>query len=614
MGQAIQSRPLKAEQAKRANIRRTWPHIPTPILLAWLVLGFFAATSIFSLLGYQIYFLDRVHTGVSVNGVDVSTYTRPELEQLVNQQTQAMLGRQLTLESEVGTWTFTAAELGARVDEAETVNLAYSVGRRGDFWLDLVEQVRVWEHALPIASVIRFDSGPANNALANIATQLNRPAMDAQLFIDEQLNVVAIPAQMGRQLNIEASREAIRQALLTKHQAPVQLYLEQQTPRITEVAQTQQVLTTLLSQPLVFQFVEENRQWSLSPAQLAEVIFIGTVQGQEGAGQVVASFNQPALQRFFEGLAAEIAQEKSPARFQVDPATLALTPLTESQNGYQLDVETAVAMTLDLLHTPHNALPLPVWVDMPAASSADPSRLGVTGLMHSATSYFKGSSAARMENIKVSAEKFHGLVIAPGEIFSFNEHLGPVTAENGFVEGLIIAGDRTAVGIGGGVCQVSTTVFRAALFGGFEIVERWAHGYRVGWYETNSGPGLDATIYSPYVDFKFRNDTTSHIVVQTTTDLVAGTITFDFYGQPQNRVVEVSEPLTTKVIPHGEAVYEVDERLAPGEVEQVEWAKDGQDVTVTRRVYEDGQLLHSDTIFSRYRPWAARYKIGPQPE
>ena len=126
----------------------------------------------------------------------------------------------------------------------------------------------------------------------------------------------------------------------------------------------------------------------------------------------------------------------------------------------------------------------------PAISSANLDELGIKELVSEATSYFKGSSAGRVHNIDLSASKFQNVIIPPGEIFSFNEHLGDVSAEAGYDESLIIFGNRTTVGIGGGVCQVSTTVFRAAFFGGFEIVERWAHGYRVGWYETNSAPWL----------------------------------------------------------------------------------------------------------------------------
>jgi vancomycin resistance protein YoaR len=236
--------------------------------------------------------------------------------------------------------------------------------------------------------------------------------------------------------------------------------------------------------------------------------------------------------------------------------------------------------------------------------------MGFTDVIAEATTYFKGSSEARVRNIRVSAERFHGVVVPPGAVFSFNEFLGPVTAEAGFEDSLIIRGDRTAVGIGGGVCQVSTTAFRAAFFGGYEIVERWAHGYRVSWYETGSGPGLDATIYTPDVDFKFRNDTERYLLIQTYTDQEAGTLAFRFYGTPIGRLVTLEGPSEENVVPHGADVYQDDPTLPKGTTKQVDWAKDGVDVTVHRTVTERDAVIHQDTFFSRYNPWNAVYLVG----
>jgi vancomycin resistance protein YoaR len=236
--------------------------------------------------------------------------------------------------------------------------------------------------------------------------------------------------------------------------------------------------------------------------------------------------------------------------------------------------------------------------------------MGFTDIVAEATTYFKGSSEARIKNIRRATEKFHGIVVPPGDTFSFNEYLGEVTAEAGFEDSLIIAGDRTAVGIGGGVCQVSTTAFRAAFFGGFEIVERWAHGYRVTWYETGIGPGLDATIYTPNVDFRFRNDTDHYLLIQTKVDEEADTLTFTFYGTPTGRQVTMEGPFEENVVPHGPAIYQEDPTLPKGTTEQVDWAKDGTDVTVRRTVTQGDVVIHQDTFFSRYKPWSARYLVG----
>jgi vancomycin resistance protein YoaR len=213
-----------------------------------------------------------------------------------------------------------------------------------------------------------------------------------------------------------------------------------------------------------------------------------------------------------------------------------------------------------------------------------------------------------MHNIQVAASRFHGLVIPPGGTFSFNEYLGEVSAATGYEESIIIWGNRSAVGIGGGVCQVSTTAFRVAFWGGYPVTERWAHGYRVGWYEPPVG--MDATVYSSQIDFKFVNDTPHYLLIETETDLKAGTVTFRFYGTMTGRTVEMEGPFEANVVPHGPDVYQEDPTLPKGTTKQIDWAHDGVDITVYRIVKESDRILWKDTFFSRYKPWQAVYLVG----
>ncbi len=587
--------------------------IPDYVLAIVIAISSLLVVVIFSLLAYQIYFLDRTHWGVQINGQDASQMTRAEVRQLVTKEVNALLSRPVTLVSSEGSFTLTAAELGAGVDIEKTVDLAFSVGRQGAFWADLKAQKEAAKAPVNIVPVITFDTGPANNILQNLANSLNRPAQNAKLTLRPDLSLKVTPAQTGQTVDIPASRDAIRRAILLRQQAPVSLVLYTTPPKIQDSETARAQLSALLSQPLVFTFKEQS--WTLPPEALAEMLVLEETRDANGFGKIKVSFNQAALATYFHNLALKINQRPIDAWLHLDKTSWTLIPIVESQTGYTLNVQEAVDMTVELLQTPFlHQLELPVLIDPPAIDMNNLEQLGITHLIGSATSYFKGSSIGRMQNIQVAASKFHGLVIPPGATFSFNEYLGDVSVENGFVESLIIAGDRTAVGMGGGVCQVSTTAFRAAFFTGLEIVERWAHGYRVSWYETGSGPGLDATIYTPGVDLKFRNDTNSYILIQTETDLDAGTLTFNFYGSPLNRTVVVSDPEESNRIPHGPPVYQDDPTLKPGEVKQVDWAKDGVDVTVYRSVTENGQVIHQDTIFSRYRPWQAVYKVGPKKE
>jgi vancomycin resistance protein YoaR len=151
-------------------------------------------------------------------------------------------------------------------------------------------------------------------------------------------------------------------------------------------------------------------------------------------------------------------------------------------------------------------------------------------------------------------------------------------------------------------------MFRAAFFGGFPIVERWAHAYRVSWYEPPVG--LDATVFSPSVDFKFKNDTENYLLIQTKVDLKAGTLTFSLYGTKPNRTVEMEEPIMENVIPHGPPIYTDDPTLKKGVVKQTDSAHDGADVTIWRKIIVNGQVVKREKFFSRYEPWVARYLVG----
>lgn len=196
------------------------------------------------------------------------------------------------------------------------------------------------------------------------------------------------------------------------------------------------------------------------------------------------------------------------------------------------------------------------------------------------------------------------------------EVLGDISLDNGYAEALIIYGDRTIEGVGGGVCQVSTTLFRTAFFGGYPILERYPHAYRVGYYEqTASGgydpslAGLDATVFVPVVDFKFKNDTPYYILMETYYDNVS--LTWKFYSTSDGRTVEWHTSGLKNVTPPPEPVYNENPKLAKGEIKKVDYEVEGADVSIVRRVYRNGELYLEDNFVTHYVPWQAVYEYGP---
>ena len=317
--------------------------------------------------------------------------------------------------------------------------------------------------------------------------------------------------------------------------------------------------------------------------------------------------NEEALRFVVEGWANQVSFPAQDARLRFDVATSALTVIQHSRTGQRLNVDLTIEAVRHALTSDQRTGPLPIVSIPPEVDSGRLNELGIRELIASGTTYFSGSSGTRVYNIEVATEKLVGVVVPPGGVFSFNSAIEAVSGANGFEDSAIIWGDRTAVGVGGGVCQVSTTVFRAALEAGFPFLERHNHGYVVSWY---GEPGFDATIYTPYVDLRFLNDTQAHLLVQPVVDSVEGILTFNFYGTKPDRVVEIGEAEYKDKKEPGEPVYQEDASLEAGQVKQVEWAKEGLTATVIRKVTENGNT-REDPIVSIYRPWNAMFLYGP---
>lgn len=294
-----------------------------------------------------------------------------------------------------------------------------------------------------------------------------------------------------------------------------------------------------------------------------------------------------------------------------------VTAFQQSSNGQAIDYKKLTAQLDSHVQkivreeTPKNIfLQIPVTVIEPEIPTEKANNLGIVEVIGQGVSHFAGSIPNRVHNISLAASKINGVLIAPNEVFSFNKAIGDISKYTGYKEAYVISGGKTILGDGGGVCQVSTTLFRAALNAGIPIEERYGHAYRVGYYEQQSGPGLDATIYVPSVDFKFKNDTQHHILIQTYLDPSAMSLTFTMYGTSDGREVTVTQPVISSQTPAPPPVYQDDPTLPKDTVKQVEYAAAGAVVTFSRTVMKDGKVYISDNYTTRYRPWAAVYLKG----
>jgi vancomycin resistance protein YoaR len=262
-----------------------------------------------------------------------------------------------------------------------------------------------------------------------------------------------------------------------------------------------------------------------------------------------------------------------------------------------------------------NVYSLPLETILPKSAQGKAEDFGIKELIGTGESYFQDSIPSRVHNITLAANNLHGILIAPGETFSFGQQVGDISLKTGYVQAYIIIEGKTILGDGGGVCQVSTTLFRAALNGGLPIVERQAHQYRVGFYEQGGyPPGLDATVFPPSPDFKFKNDTTAYVLIQTKIDNNLKKLTFEFYGTSDGRKVELAKPIVHSTTPPPPTVYIDDPTLPLGVEKRVDTAHWGAKVSVNWKVFKaNGDLKEDRTFWSNYIPWAAVYNRGTKP-
>ncbi len=236
---------------------------------------------------------------------------------------------------------------------------------------------------------------------------------------------------------------------------------------------------------------------------------------------------------------------------------------------------------------------------------------GIKEVIAIGESNFAGSSWARRKNISVAAGLYNGLIIPRGKIFSFNEVLQDVSEARGFVRELVIKGNKTEKEYGGGVCQVSTTVFRAAFLGGLDIIKRRSHSYAVPYYKPH---GLDATIYLGVQDFKFKNDTPGDILIQTVVNSEKNELKFIFYGTRDNREVEIEGPFISSYRRAPEPIIEKTDQLPPGEKYLQSYAHDGFFTRWRRHIKLANGENKEELLNSNYRPWPARILLGVPPE
>jgi vancomycin resistance protein YoaR len=555
----------------------------------------------------------RIYPNVSIQGIAVGEMTPEQAESALRSRYAAFLRQPVVITYGDRQWTPTLDELGMTFDFRGAVDAAYNAGRGHGLIDDAREIAAIWQHGLDVPLHVSYDETRAQAYLTQLAREIERAPADAQVRLDGA-QIAIVGAAIGRQVLVDATLSHVSQQLQAFVPATIPLQTREIPPRLDDatVAAARAQIETILQGPLALRVDKNEYEWTV--ADLADMIIINRVPSAEG-DRIAVTLDQDMIARRIRQIADET--EKPGTRPRVAWNNGDLKIIKPGKPGLRLDEVRARDMVIAAVMGRDRTLELPMVPTDPPVTEANLHQLGIRELVSIGKSDFTGSAAYRIHNIGVGMQLLNGLLIAPGEEFSFNKNIGQINAANGFVEGAAIIQNRTQQEFGGGICQDSTTMFRAAFWAGLPITERWGHSFYISWYDKyalgprGNGPGLDATIFTGGPDLKFVNDTGAWLLIQAWSNPKTGVAQIELYGTKPNRTVD----LTHKVYDHTpaptEPVFVADPKVPRGTIKHTDKARGGMTIDVYRLVVENGAPRPPELFRTRFRPWPNIYTLNP---
>jgi vancomycin resistance protein YoaR len=585
-------RPRRRRPRTRAQRRVVWQR--TAILVALAALAAIALGLAFA--GSP----SRLADGVRIAGVDVGGKSPREAQRILAARADALAAVPVTFRVGSHTWQLEPRRLGIRVDWDAAVD---SVRRQGEGFGPLrgFKRLDMRFFGADVAPPTQAYDGALRYWLDRIERTVNTPHREASIVL-RGLTPAIVPSRVGHMLDRRAAAATIVRALASLNREPVGLPVRIDRAKVTagDLTVPAAQARTALSAPV--HLTLGGTRWNLRPARMARLLQL------PAEGRSDLRIGGDGASAWFTALSARVDQDPVDANWAISSA--GKVSVVPDRPGYLLDVpRSAKAVLRAALVTDPALRSAQLVVERAEAerSTAEARSMEIKGLVASYQTFY-GGEANRIHNVQLVSHLVDGHVIAPGAVFSFNEATGARTAEKGFKEAPVIINGELKTGLGGGVCQVSTTVFNAAYEAGLPILARTNHALYISHYPQ----GRDATVNYPDVDLKFVNDTGHWLLLRTWVG--SSSLTVALYGTPvHRRVVSEAGPLVvagktpTKKIP--------DPTLAAGQQVVEETGEPPRTTSVHRLVYAaNGKLLHDSVFYSSYRGEPTLIRVGTKPK
>jgi len=569
---------------------------------------------------------NRIFPHTIIGSTNFGGLSRSEAENILLTLSKENLDSDLNYQWQDKSYNLTLASLEVDWQGAnpQTLDYLFSIGRKGGLLKIIREQFRAVFGSNQALAGFSYNQAKLDDFIKTIAFDIDKPEKDASIEIQENQPIVT-PEEIGQRFDFEKNRRIALSTIGTfDFERQTAFVVDQIYPKITKsgaeaaLAETQ----NLLSMHLILKASE--RTFEIFPKDIAGFITFVKSFGKKGVLGIGSTgrtedlltlytlspeLSRERIKEYVEKIAAEVNQEPKDAKFEVSNGRVQTFQV--AQTGYELDREKSIDLIIIALKKGEKTVELPVKVTEPNVKD-DASTEGIDELIGEGRTSWRGSPPNRIHNLTLGANNISGTIVQPGQEFSTLKAIGHIGPQTGFLPELVIKNSTQVVpDYGGGLCQVSTTLFRAAIYSGLKVTARTPHSFRVSYYEPPVG--MDATIFDPAPDLKFINTMKTPILIWA----VAGnnSLVFQIYGTKDGRKVDISDPATFDYTSSPGAIYTESSSMAAGEIRQVERATPGCSASFTYRVTAaDGTILENETFVSKYVALANTYLYGPGTE
>lgn len=586
---------------------------------------------------YSWQYEDRIHPNIFIGNINVGGLSTEEANILLQEKFEDLMNSglfvnyegkvaKIDLRTEGGTdpdliYDYISIDLEKAVNSAFNETRDQSQTRQLQLSLNQIVNQKVID--LPVVFVESRINSQIREAFKD-AENPAEPTKYSVTFSGANMDIEVEEGTIGREFDFNQLYTNLQQDIKNLELSTHSLEVTETANPLTreEVEPTFDTVRDIISRaPYTLEYTTDTQRtyrWNIQREEVAN--WLTPVRAGESTGSINASenihltINGEALTNRFETIRETIDISPIDAKFEIVNGRV--TEFRGSEEGVQLDEDnTKIEILLSFADGETRNINLKAKTTPPNLATGDVNDLGIREVIGTGWSDFSGSPANRIANIRHGANKLNGLLIAPGEQISLVQELKPFTVADGYLPELVIKGDEIVPEVGGGLCQIGTSAFRAAMNTGLQIDERRNHSLVVSYYNDplNGNPGTDATLYDPAPDFKFTNDTNHHILLTTDVNVSNGRLTFTFWGTSDGRKGYYTPPVVNRRWAPGPTEYKVSRDLAPGRTE-CQAAYTGVSTSFDYIVeYADGSR-HEHTYNSQYRALPRICLVGYDPK